>query len=136
MQLKDRLAELRREHDLTLRELRDQIEAKTGERLSISYLSELERVEAMPSIDIIRRIARGYDLSLQDLLAPVDFFTESSDAQYPASLVKFVKDNKLDREWLETLSRIEFRGQRPKTADDWLAIYGVLKRTIEPGDRS
>jgi len=66
----DRTAELRKERGLTLRDLRNLIEEQTGTRLSISYLSALERSQAVP--EILARLARGYQLSLPDLLAPVD----------------------------------------------------------------
>ena len=132
MKLSDRLAELRREHALTLRDLRELVEERTGEKLSISYLSELERTDTMPSIEILIRLARAYDMTTSDLLAPVDFYEESTDAQYPESLRRFAELASLGPEWLATLSRIEYRGRRPETLDEWQAIYSVLKLSIEP----
>jgi len=132
MKLNDRLAELRRERELTLRDLRERVEERTGEKLSISYLSELERTETMPSIEILVRLARAYDMTANDLLAPVDFFEQSSDARYPESLRQFAKHENIGPEWLETLSRIEYRGHRPETLAEWQAIYGVLKLSMEP----
>lgn len=132
MKLRDRLAELRREHGVTLRDLRDRIEEKTGAKLSISYLSEMERTDTMPSVETLARIAKGYNLSLQDVLAPVDFFQSATDAQYPQSLRELAAKQKIDPDWLATLARIEFRGQRPQTEAEWLAIYSMLKAFIEP----
>lgn len=132
MKLKDRLAELRREHSFTLRDLRDRIEEQSGAKLSISYLSELERNDTMPSVEILARIAKGYGVSLQDVLGPVDFFEEATDAQYPESLRTLAVKQSIDPEWLATLARIEFRGQRPQTEAEWLAIYSMLKAFIEP----
>jgi len=127
MQLKDRLGELRRERGLTLRALRERVLARTGAVLSISYLSELERTDALPSLETLARLARAYDLSPQDLLAPVDLpagdmtlgrATGTGDtlAQYPPGL----------------RARIEFRGQRPRSEDEWQAIYGLLKAFLDP----
>lgn len=132
MKLRDRLAELRQEHGLTLREVRDRIEERTGVKPSISYLSELERTDAMPSVETLAHIARGYGLSLHDLLAPVDFFEEATLAQYPEGLRQLSEQQRINPEWATTLSRIEFRGQRPQTEDEWLAIYSMLKAFIEP----
>ena len=127
MRLWERLAELRRERGYTLRDLRDRIEEKTGERLSISYLSELERTDTSPPIETLVRIARGYDLSLHNVLAPVDFYGGGTDARYPDALRELRESGSLDDEWMATLARIEFRGQRPQTKDEWLAIYAMLK---------
>lgn len=132
MELKERLADLRRARGYTLRQLRDRIEERTGERMSVSYLSELERLAATPSVEALTRIANGYDLSLQELLAPVDFGDDSQQNSYPASLKEFVTRRGLDPAWLETLSRIEYRGKRPESADEWEVIYSVLKLTIAP----
>lgn len=131
MKLSDRLAELRRERGLTLRDLRELVEQRTGEKLSISYLSELERTDTLPSIEILIRLARAYDMTTSDLLAPVDFFEESTDAQYPEGLRLLAERERLGPEWLATLSRIEYRGHRPETLAEWQAIYGVLKLSME-----
>lgn len=132
MKLHERLAELRREHRLTLRELRDRIEERTGVRLSISYLSELERTETGLPVETLARIARGYGISLQDLLASVDFVEEPTDAQYPTGLRALADKEGLDPDWLAALARVEFRGRRPATEDEWRAIYAMLKAFLEP----
>ena len=126
MDLKDRLTQLRRERGYTLRELRDRIERETGERMSFSYLSSLERVGRTPSIEALTHIAAGYGISVQALLAPVDFDEALADSRYPPSLLEFVEQQKLDPDWLDTLASIQFRGERPSTAAEWAAIYGVL----------
>lgn len=132
MRLSERLAELRREQGYTLKDLRDRIEQRTGERLSISYLSELERTDTAPPLETLVRIARGYEISLHDLLAPVDFYGEGTVAQFPEILQQLRQEHVLDDEWAATLARIEFRGHRPQTRDEWLAIYQMLKAFIEP----
>jgi transcriptional regulator with XRE-family HTH domain len=130
MRLNDRLRELRKERSLTLRELRDHIKERTGGKLSISYLSELERTDSTPSVETLARVAGGYGISIQDLLAPVEFFAVNSEARYPDVLVALKDDGKIEEEWLDTLARIEFRGQRPQNADEWLAIYSMLRAFI------
>lgn len=138
MKLKHRLAELRRERGITLRELRERIRERTGEKLSISYLSELERTDTIPSVKTLARVAAGYDLSLYDLLAPVDspvdFSGRGSDARYPEALRALKEKGQIGEEWLETLARIEFRGWRPRTEAEWLAIYSMLNAFIGPED--
>jgi len=142
MQLRDRLAELRRERDLTLRALRERVLERTGAVLSISYLSELERTDALPSLETLARLARAYDLSPQDLLAPVDLpagdpalgdvGAGDALAQYPPGLRALITRRTVTPEWAAALARIEFRGQRPRTEDEWQAIYGLLKAFLDP----
>ncbi len=142
MQLKDRLGELRRERGLTLRALRERVLAHTGAVLSISYLSELERTDALPSLETLARLARAYDLSPQDLLAPVDLPAGDPArgdagggdtlAQYPPGLRALIARGTVTPEWAGALARIEFRGQRPRTEDEWQAIYGLLKAFLDP----
>jgi len=142
MQLRDRLAELRREHGLTLRALRERVLERTGAVLSISYLSELERTDALPSLETLARLARAYDLSPQDLLAPVDLPAgdpalgnaggRDALSLYPPGLRALIARGLVTPEWAGTLARIEFRGQRPRTEDEWQAIYGLLKAFLDP----
>ena len=132
MKLKERLAGLRSERDYTLKELRDRIEASTGTAISISYLSELERTDASPPLETLARIARGYGLSLQDLLAPVDLYGMASDEQYPPALRELKEQYHVPDDMVATLSRLDWRGKRPETVAEWLAIYSVLKALLEP----
>ena len=132
MRLQERLAELRKERGLTLREVRDLVQERTGERLSVSYLSELERTDTVPSVETLLRLCKAYGLTLNDLLTPVDFFGEVGEARYPRELRDLTEEQRIPDEWAETLSRIEFRGRRPKSQDEWLAIYSVLKAFMEP----
>lgn len=136
MELRHRLAELRRESRMTLRELRERISERTGTKLSISYLSELERTDTVPSVETLGRVAAGYDLSLYDLLAPVDspvdFSGGGTHAQYPEALRTLLQEERIDEEWAKTLSRIEFRGRRPSTEAEWVAIYSTLNAFIGP----
>lgn len=132
MKLRDRLAELRRERRLTLKALRDRIEEASGDKLSVSYLSELEREDTVPPMETLIRIAKGYGLSVGDLLAPVDFYEEATPAQFPQGLQTLVAREVITADWAAALSRIEFRGRRPETEDQWLAIYSMLKAFMDP----
>jgi transcriptional regulator with XRE-family HTH domain len=131
MLLKDRLAELRRARGLTLREVRDLIEERTGEKLSVSYLSALERNETAASVEMLNRIAGGYSISLRDLLEPVDMYTSlfdpPTDERYPPAL----REANVPEEWKQTLFKIQFRGRRPETAAQWEAIYAMLRTYID-----
>lgn len=132
MRLGDRLGELRKERGLTLREVRELVQERTGERISVSYLSELERTDTIPSVETLLRLCKAYDLSLNDLLSPVDFFGDVGESRYPKELRDLTEGQRIPEEWADTLSRIEFRGRRPGSQEEWLAIYSMLKAFMEP----
>jgi transcriptional regulator with XRE-family HTH domain len=126
MQLKDRLAELRRARGLSLRELRERIEARTGEQMAISYLSALERVGRAPSIDSLSKIAAGYDMSLSELLAPTELVTDVPLFELPPGLEAVKKRWGLsDRDVME-LTTIQFRGRRPESEREWESLLALL----------
>lgn len=60
----DRFKELRKEQNLTLKELSE----KTG--LSIGYLSNLERNISSPTLEYMQRICEILGVSITDLLIP------------------------------------------------------------------
>jgi transcriptional regulator with XRE-family HTH domain len=127
MELKDRLVELRKSYELTLRQLRDRIMAATGDDMSISYLSALERVNRTPSIETLAKIAAGYGISVQDLLGPVDLVSPA--AKPPAhspSFESFAQKRGLTATEMEELWRIEYRGSRPESEEDWDLLYSTL----------
>jgi XRE family transcriptional regulator, regulator of sulfur utilization len=132
MKLHERLAELRREHRITLRELRERIRAHADQDLSISYLSELERTETAPSLKTLTSVAAGYGISVGALLAPVGAESLEQSSGLPNGLRTLAEEGALSQDWIETLARIEFRGVRPESQDEWQAIYGVLKALMEP----
>jgi transcriptional regulator with XRE-family HTH domain len=126
MELKDRLAGLRRSRGYTLRELRERIERETGEVMAISYLSALERVGRAPSIETLARIAAGYGMTLRELLGPVEIAGGSADPGYSPSFDSFAERRNLDATEKEELWRVQYRGARPETEADWELLYATL----------
>ena len=134
MELKDRLAELRQSRGYTLRELRQRIERETGEIIAISYLSALERVGRTPSIETLARIAAGYGMTLHELLGPVEIAGGSEESRHSPSFDAFATKRNLDATEKEEIWRIQYRGVRPQTEDDWNLLYLTLNK-IERGRR-
>jgi transcriptional regulator with XRE-family HTH domain len=128
MDLKERLAQLRSSYGYSLRELRERIERETGDVMAISYLSALERVERTPSIDTLSRIAAGYGMTLQELLGPVGIASEPEAPRYSPSFDAFARNRNLDASDREDLWRIQYRGARPETEDDWDLLYLTLNK--------
>ena len=68
MTLGERLKQLRTDRAYTLMYLQD-----IGIELSVSYLSDLERGRTKPSIGALVLLANVYGMTVQELIAPVDF---------------------------------------------------------------
>lgn len=104
-----RLRALRRSNHLTLRELADRAS------ITESFLSQVERGVASPSIATVRRIARAFGLSIAELFA-----------DHPASsLVRRADRNRVDYPGLRAVD--EFLTSAPS------GRLQVILSTIEPG---
>lgn len=128
MKLHERLRELRNERDLRLKDVAE------GAGISLPYLSDLERGRTNPSLETLQTIAAAYNITVQDLLHGVDFYGESTEGALPKGLSELVADPHLSEplspDWINTLSRIELRGKRARTKEDWYEIYLHLKRIL------
>ena len=122
-----RLRTARRRRKLTLKQLSDLA------RLSVSFLSDLERGRTLPSAQSIQRIADALELSPSALLEEVRF----GDGQYdwPPGLEELRNDSnfgpELTDEWMRTLARIQHRGRQPETKDEWLELFLHLRRILD-----
>src|SRR5690606_32488346 len=120
MKLQDRLKEVRTTHDLTLKELAN----RTG--LSVSYLSDIERGRTNPSLSTLESLAIALEMTVIDLLTGVDFAGEITEASLPPGLPELLEDedyrDQITPEWIAMLSKIQLRGKRPQTKEDWLIL--------------
>jgi transcriptional regulator with XRE-family HTH domain len=129
MKLPERLKELRTNKDLTLKGVAE----RSG--LSVSYLSDIERGRTTPSLGTLEVIAEALEVSVIDLLTGVDFAGEQTEASLPLGLSELLQDNEygheITPEWVDTLSKIQMRGKRPRTKRESLELYLHLKRILE-----
>lgn len=129
MKLHHRLKELRTAHSLTLKGLAE----RTG--LSVSYLSDIERGRTTPSLATLESLASALEMTVIDFLTGVDFAGEPTNASLPPGLAELLEDEEyqgeITPEWAAMLSKIQLRGRRPQTKEDWLILYLQLKRILE-----
>ncbi len=129
MKLGDRLREVRRSRDRKLMEVAEATE------LSVSYLSDLERGRTRPSLDTLERLASFYELAVADLLSNVDGAGGSSIDGLAPGLAELVRSGRVGEADARDLNRVELRGKRPQTADEWyqLSLYlsSLMRRYIE-----
>jgi transcriptional regulator with XRE-family HTH domain len=129
MKLHERLRELRQERGQRLKDVSE----IAG--ISIPYLSDLERGRTNPSLETLQTLAGAYGITVHDLLVSVEFYGEVSQQSLPKGLAELIADPVLGQQitpdWVSSLSRIELRGKRPQTKEDWYDIFRNLKRILE-----
>lgn len=127
MKLHDRLKEVRKTKGLTLLQVKD----RTG--LSVSYLSDLERGRTSnPTLDTMEKLAACYGMNLPDFVAGVEGWGETTSASLPSGLKTLVEKGEIDTGWAQDLSRLEFRGKRPQTEEEWREIFYYMRRMMRP----
>ena len=126
MKLGERLRFIRKEHQLTLKDLRERAD------LSVPYLSDMERSVVNPSIATLQKIADAYNMTVQDLFTGVEGLGESARENYPEGFSEFLDDsdynNEIDDDWKEFLMRLDFRGKRPSSKREWVELHLSLSR--------
>ena len=126
MKLGERLRFIRKEHQLTLKDLRERAD------LSVPYLSDMERSVVNPSIETLRKVAKAYNMTVQELFTGVEGLGESARDSYPEGFADFLDDSEyqdeIDDDWKEFLLRLDFRGKRPSSKREWLELHLSLRR--------
>ena len=129
MQLGQRIRELRNAKSETLKDI------SKNTKLSVSYLSDIERGRTNPSLQSLETLAKHFEISVTDLLAGVEFAGLPSDNALPPGLKDLLQDpdfgSEIDEEWRELLQKIDLRGKRPQSKVEWLELYLSLKRILE-----
>ena len=126
MKLGDHLRSIRKERKLTLKD----VSQHAG--LSVPYLSDIERGVVNPSIETLRKIAKAYNMKVQDLFTGVEDMESSTRETYPEGFLAFLQDpeyrDELNEDWKDLLMKIDFRGQRPSSKREWIELYLNLRR--------
>lgn len=118
------LAQIRKDKKLSMRSLA----SKT--QLSITYLYNIEKDKANPTIDVLQKLTKVLQVSLSELI------DTKLLPNRPNSLEDFIDEYKdkytelTDPGWLQILSNICVRGKRPTKSDDWLTIFLRIRRAI------
>jgi transcriptional regulator with XRE-family HTH domain len=139
-----RLKELRAERDLTLRGLSE----RSG--LSVTYLSDLERgVLANPTLSALSSIATALDVTSNFLVEAESEPTQAAPPSPPPALEQLrgwpqfteavadearrrrIPVERLERQWIEALARIEVGGRRPQDPMDYMFVFEAMRRAIE-----
>ncbi len=140
-----RITQLRELRGLSLGAL-----AERSGRIAKSYLAKLERGEVEnPGLRTLSAIARALDVTVADLLTPVEpprtrecevLLAEQAElerlkANLPPGLGEFLKQMEdegrpVPAPTVRALALAEFRGRRPERLEDWRFLYDALVRSF------
>ena len=126
MALSDQIRSRRIEQRLSLAELARRAKVSKG------YLHQMENASDTPhpSAEILYRIAFALGTSVGELLEKQIARADEELTGVPEELRQFALAEQLPDEDVKMLARIEYRGQRPRTVDDWRFLYESIKRII------
>ena len=145
MNISERIHELRKQSNMTLKDLRNKLIEKFGEKdaLSIPYLSEVERGISTPSIKTLEKMAYAFNVSLYDFLSGVEWEKQDINSKIKSlppqsqsafkeflKMIKSLEGVELGEHWINTLLKIEYRGKQPETKMGWYDIYRALKNSL------
>lgn len=129
MLLGERIALLRTGQNLSMRKVAQDA------RISVAYLSKLERDEASnPSIDILERLAGALRVDVPDLRPTAGVHRS---VELPDSLKQFIEENEhrfpelKQPDWQNSLSSVRLRGRYPETSRDWMGIFIAIKGALD-----
>ncbi len=90
--------------------------------ISRSYIAQIESGESIPTQTKIVQLANAFGVLPSELLGE-----DPGTADIPASLREFAELIDLKSADIQMLARIEYRGKRPNSVEEWRAIYSVIK---------
>lgn len=130
MTIGQRIRERRKEQGLTLKQLAEKTD------LTVTYLSDVERDRTRPSLKTLGRVAEGLGIGTTDLMAGADDLGDKTDEALPVGLREAREDETwgkhIDDDWVRTLQRLDYRGRRPQSKEDWLEVFINLRRVLKP----
>ena len=111
-----RLRRLREEKKWSLSDLAEKAD------VSRSYIAQIEAGESEPTQAKIIQLANALGALPSELMGE-----EPANINITDSLRKFAETANLGTADIQMLARIEYRGKRPSTVEEWKAIYAVIK---------
>lgn len=100
------------------------------------YLWELEtETKANPSVDILQKIARALEVPASRLIGEPEAAAVPT-AGLPRGLKEFMANaerngSPLTSDEIAMLRQIQYRGRRPRSAEDWALLYDVIRRIVK-----
>lgn len=121
-----RIRRYREKQDMSLTDL------ARSSGVSRGYLHLIEKGEQNPSQDKLAAIAKALGVMVAELIGEVKSGEELLDI--PDSLRIFAEANDLPSADVAMLSKINYRGNKPETPQEWKILYSVIKGTLDKED--
>lgn len=105
--------------------------------MSKGYLWSLEKgaTEARPSGKTLYRIAEALGTTMSDLLGKELLVDDQYEPEVSDSLKAFAKKERLRKEDVAMLARVNFRGRQPDDYDSWDLIWRAVKHSVRTSGR-
>lgn len=105
-------------------------QAELAEKVGISrtYLSQIEQGRAR---NLSLRLAQKLSEKLGIELPQSAQERESEDVDIPPSLAEFAEEEGIPQEDQRMLARIQYRGNKPRDAQQWRVLYSVIQATTK-----
>jgi transcriptional regulator with XRE-family HTH domain len=100
--------------------------------VSRGYLHLIEKGENSPTQEKLAAIANTLGVLVAELIGEINEAQDLFDI--PLGLQEFAEENDLPSADIVMLSKINYRGQRPQSAQEWKILYSVIKSTLEDKD--
>ncbi len=97
--------------------------------LSIAELARRSKI-SKGYLDALYKIAFALGTTVSELLEKQVGKGDDELTEIPDELRAFAIAEQLPDEEIKMLARIEYRGKRPLTADDWRFLYEAIKRSV------
>jgi transcriptional regulator with XRE-family HTH domain len=96
--------------------------------ISRSYLAQIESGESIPTQVKIMQLANALGALPSQLMGEEP---DPDNLNIPEGLRNFAQAAKLGSAEVQMLARIEYRGKRPSTPEEWKLLYNVIKGMLE-----
>lgn len=100
--------------------------------ISKAYLLKLEKSDANPTEEVIKRLASALEVRAALLLGEVDGVDGGPPVAMAESLREFVDADKPEPDLLVAMRALDFHGHPPQTAREWRQIYRVIRALTNP----
>lgn len=122
-----RVRQLRKERNMSLSELA----RRSG--ISRGYLHLIEKGESSPTEEKLAAIARTLGVFVSELIGEIVSYKdlpEDLPVDIPNGLREFAEDEGLTSSEVYMLNQINYRGNRPTSANEWRALYYAIKGAL------
>lgn len=126
LQVGARIRHIREKQSMSLTDL------SRNSGVSRGYLHLIEKGENNPTQEKLIAIASALNVAVAELLGEIENSEDLLDI--PESLHRFAVAHDLPYADIAMLSKINYRGKRPDSPQEWKILYSVIKGTLDKED--